>query len=306
MLAGRALTRPIAALQSASERVGSGDLGIRLPEHRADEFGAVFRAFNRMVERVRRTRRQLVRTSRRTQLIMDEAAVGMVALDPAGRVTLANPRAEEILGSEIVVGGEVPHDGPLAEELTPWLETFLGTSLDEADAEIQAGSRRVRVRVRRLGGTNSQRGVVLAMDDVTDELRAERVLAWGEMARQVAHEVKNPLTPIKLSVQHVRRAWEDKHSDFDDILRRNADAMLSEIERLDEIAQSFSRFGAPGEECVAHHRGLGRGRRRRGDGALRGTAGGCSLRAGCGGGTARCDGEQRRAEGGPREPDGEF
>ena len=88
------------------------------------------------------------------------------------------------------------------------------------------------------------------MDDVTDELRSERVLAWGEMARQVAHEVKNPLTPIKLSIQHVRRAWKDSHPDFEDILLNNADAMLMEIERLAGIAQSFSSFGAPGGPVV--------------------------------------------------------
>jgi nitrogen fixation/metabolism regulation signal transduction histidine kinase len=65
------------------------------------------------------------------------------------------------------------------------------------------------------------------------------------MARQVAHEVKNPLTPIKLSVQHIRRAWEDKHGDFEPILERNVGAILSEIDRLAEIASGFSRFGAP-------------------------------------------------------------
>jgi nitrogen fixation/metabolism regulation signal transduction histidine kinase len=89
------------------------------------------------------------------------------------------------------------------------------------------------------------------MDDVTDELRAERVLAWGEMARQIAHEVKNPLTPIKLSIQHLRRAYEDRHPHFEQILMRNADAMLSEIDRLAGIAQSFSRFGAPGGPAAA-------------------------------------------------------
>jgi nitrogen fixation/metabolism regulation signal transduction histidine kinase len=89
------------------------------------------------------------------------------------------------------------------------------------------------------------------MDDVTDELRAERVLAWGEMARQIAHEVKNPLTPIKLSIQHVRRAYEDRHPHFEQILEKNADAMLAEIDRLASIAQSFSRFGAPGGPAVA-------------------------------------------------------
>lgn len=248
MVAGRALTRPIRALQLASERVGSGDLGLRLPAHRTDEFGAVFRAFNRMVGRVRRARRQLLRTSRRTQLIMDEAAVGMVALDPGGRVTLVNPRAEELLGAEVFVGRRLPADGALGDALTAWIDEYLGGNADEASTDFQVGKRRVRIRARRLGSFGTRRGVVVALDDVTDELRAERVLAWGEMARQVAHEVKNPLTPIKLSIQHVRRAWDDEHPEFGDILTRNADAMLNEIDRLAEIAQSFSRFGAPGAQ----------------------------------------------------------
>jgi PAS domain S-box-containing protein len=250
MVAARALTRPIHALQVASESVGAGDLGMRLPAHRTDEFGAVFRAFNRMVGRVRRARRQLVRTSRRTQLIMDEAAVGMVALDPGGRVTLVNPRAEELLGAEVFVGRTLPDTGPLGEELAPWLSDYLAGNADEANFDFQGVERRVRVRARRLGSFGTRRGVVVALDDVTDELRAERVLAWGEMARQVAHEVKNPLTPIKLSIQHVRRAWDDGHPDFEGILIKNADAMLSEIDRLAGIAQSFSRFGAPGGEQV--------------------------------------------------------
>ena len=250
MMAGRALTRPIHALSVASESVGAGDLGLRLPSDRADEFGAVFRAFNRMVGRVRRARRQLVRTSRRTQLIMDEAAVGMVALDASGRVTLVNPRAEDLLGARVLVGRRLPAEGELGEALADWLGTFLGGSSDEATTDVQVGERRVRVRARRLGGTDAGRGAVVAMDDVTDELRAERVLAWGEMARQVAHEVKNPLTPIKLSIQHVRRAWEDRRPDFEEILVKNADAMLSEIDRLAGIAQSFSRFGAPGDQVI--------------------------------------------------------
>ena len=246
MVAGRALTRPILALQIASERVGSGDLSLRLPAHRSDEFGAVFRAFNRMVGGVRRARRQLLRTSRRTQLIMDESAVGMVALDPAGRVTLVNPRAEELLGVRVLVGKTLPEDGVLGDPFAVWLDDYLEGEADEANSDFQVLDRRVRVRARSLGRFGSRRGVVIALDDVTDELRAERVLAWGEMARQVAHEVKNPLTPIKLSIQHVRRAWEDGRSDFEEILVRNADAMLGEIDRLAEIAQSFSRFGAPG------------------------------------------------------------
>jgi signal transduction histidine kinase len=78
------------------------------------------------------------------------------------------------------------------------------------------------------------------------ELRTARVLAWGEMARQVAHEIKNPLTPIKLSVQHLRRAHADRHPNFDEILDSNVSQILAEIDRLSEIARAFSRYGAPG------------------------------------------------------------
>jgi two-component system nitrogen regulation sensor histidine kinase NtrY len=110
------------------------------------------------------------------------------------------------------------------------------------------------VRARRISKDGPLAGAVVSLEDVTDELRTERILAWGEMARQVAHEVKNPLTPIKLSVQHLRRAWDDRRPDFGDILTRNAEAMLGEIDRLAAIASSFSRFGAPravGEEPLA-------------------------------------------------------
>jgi signal transduction histidine kinase len=78
------------------------------------------------------------------------------------------------------------------------------------------------------------------------ELRTARVLAWGEMARQVAHEIKNPLTPIKLSVQHLRRAYRDQHPRFDEILDSNVSQILAEIDRLSDIARAFSRYGAPG------------------------------------------------------------
>jgi two-component system, NtrC family, nitrogen regulation sensor histidine kinase NtrY len=93
---------------------------------------------------------------------------------------------------------------------------------------------------------------VLTIDDVTELATAQRVLAWGEMARQVAHEIKNPLTPIRLGVQHLRRAWRDGRSDFGDILDTNVTRILAEIDHLDEIARAFSRYGsAPGERAPA-------------------------------------------------------
>ena len=244
---GRALTRPIQTLQVASERVGSGNMGVHLPENRTDEFGSVFGAFNRMVDRLAQTRRALVRSSRRTRAIVEEVATGVVALDGDGRVTLANPRAEALLGARLALNQPLPSgdDDPSASALREWVEGCLRDGLLEATTELSIQDRRVRVRARRISRSGASGGMVLAFEDVTDELRMERVLAWGEMAQQVAHEVKNPLTPIKLGVQHIRRAWRDGTEGYDEILDRNVEAILLEIERLASIASSFSRYAAP-------------------------------------------------------------
>jgi two-component system nitrogen regulation sensor histidine kinase NtrY len=249
LLVGRALTRPIQLLRIASERVGSGNLGVRLAGGRPDEFGSVFEAFNRMVGRLRRARRALVRTTRRTQAIVEESATGLIAFGPDAEVTLVNEPAEAFLGREVPVGVPLDERGDPADEVAAWVRMYFRDALRAAGSEFQLGSRRVRVRARRIDRRGTPRnmlsGAVMSVEDITDELRAERVLAWGEMARQVAHEVKNPLTPIKLSIQHIRRAWDDRRADFGDILSRNAGAILGEIDRLASIASSFSRLGTP-------------------------------------------------------------
>ncbi len=248
LLVGRSLTRPIQSLRVASERVGSGNLSVQLPGTKLDEFDAVFEAFNRMVQRLSATRDALVRTTRRTEAIVEEAATGVVAVDPDGRVALINPRAELLLGVDVPLSGPLPTegDGPAAEFRT-WVERFFRDGLPEGGTEFQFGERRIRVRGRRVSRNEPFGGAVFSLEDVTDELRAERVLAWGEMAQQVAHEVKNPLTPMKLGVQHIQRAWNDRAPNFDEVIERNVEAVLKEIDRLAEIAGSFSRFSAPAE-----------------------------------------------------------
>jgi nitrogen fixation/metabolism regulation signal transduction histidine kinase len=89
----------------------------------------------------------------------------------------------------------------------------------------------------------------VALDDTTDLAHAVRVLAWGELARQIAHEIKNPLTPIRLGVQHLERSFRDRRGDFSAVLERTARQILAEIERLDAIARAFARFGAPPAEA---------------------------------------------------------
>ncbi len=252
LLVGRALAQPIRTLQLASERVGGGDLSHQLPSTRADEFGSVFRAFNRMVQRLSSTREALIRTTRRTEAIVEEAATGVLAVGPLGSVVLINPRAEALLGVEAPIGEQLPRTGVgVAREFAEWTARFFQDGSLEGSMEFQLGERRIRARGRRVSKSEPFGGGVFSLEDVTDELRTERVLAWGEMAQQVAHEVKNPLTPIKLSVQHVQRAWEDGAPNFGQVLDRNFEVVLKEIDRLAAIAGSFSRLSAPAEAAEA-------------------------------------------------------
>ncbi|CAN5813595.1 hypothetical protein BH23GEM6_BH23GEM6_17930 [soil metagenome] len=245
LLVGRALTRPLDELGRAVSTVGAGNLRVRLPTDRRDEFGSVYSAFNRMVRGIRRARTALVRETRRTETIVAEAATGVLALDARGYVELVNPRAAEILGSDLRTGAAIPREGALLSAFADSVADFWTSRSVEASQELGVEGRILRIRLRRLSGPEGDRGAVAAIEDVTSEIRTARVLAWGEMARQVAHEIKNPLTPIKLSVQHVRRAYVDGRADFAAILDRNVEAILHEIDRLGEISRAFARFGTP-------------------------------------------------------------
>ncbi len=247
LIVGRALVRPLDELSHAATTVGAGDLGTRLPPTRGDEFGNVYESFNRMVGRLDRTRAALVQETRRTETIVAEAATGVLALDAEGRVELINPRAAEILDGTVDTGDLALAAGGRSSALSLAIAGLMNSPAQDAVTEVEFEGRTVRMRLRRLSGDGAGGGggAVIALEDVTAEMRTARVIAWGEMARQVAHEIKNPLTPIKLSVQHLRRAFEDQRPDFDRILQRNVDSILREIDRLSEISRAFARFGTP-------------------------------------------------------------
>ncbi len=176
--------------------------------------------------------------------MLQNVATGVIAVDKHLVVGMANSRAEQIVGERLEPGVRLDASPAAWQPLWASVRAFLEPDEDRAEVaspqEFDVGDRRIRMQIARLKG-----GAVVALDDTTELATAERVLAWGEMARQVAHEVKNPLTPIKLSVQHIRRAWADRRQEFAPVLDRNVETILKEIDRLTEIAQSFSRFGAP-------------------------------------------------------------
>ena len=234
-IAARQLARPIGALREAARAVARGEREVPLPDHAASEFHPVFASFRAMAHDLGESRAALEEAKRRTDAVLRTVASGVVAVDESGRVILANPRAEALLGG-VPPAGEPLRRSP-ATEVVSRVESFLKGGLDEDGFELDSGGRTLRGQLTRL----ARGGAVLTLDDVTELARAQRVLAWGEMARQVAHEIKNPLTPIRLGVQHLRRSV--GRADFDVVLDQNVTRILHEIDRLDEIARAFSRYG---------------------------------------------------------------
>ncbi|HSA54891.1 MAG TPA: ATP-binding protein [Gemmatimonadaceae bacterium] len=244
-IAARELERPVGALRRAALRVARGEPAPELPAPPAAEFVPVFSAFERMDADLRSSRAALEQAQRRTEAVLRNVASGVIATDAEGRVTIANPGAEGVLGRPVRAGATLAELGaPILHERTV---AFLAAgAADEEPFDLLLGNRQFRASLTRLGRGGG--GAVLTVDDVTDLARAQRVLAWGEMARQVAHEIKNPLTPIRLGVQHLRRARGDARVDFDRVFEQNVSRILEEIDRLDEIARSFSRYGTAPQE----------------------------------------------------------
>ncbi len=235
----RQLSEPIRALRA---RVLAVARGVPSPEPSGPppiEFVPVFRAFGRMTVDLAESRAELETAQRRLEATLRNVASGVLALDGEGRVTLANPRAEAMLGASIPPG--TPADVVLGATLAAWVATRRAEASDERATEVDRDGRRWQVRATRFGTTG--RRLVLTIDDVTEVVRAERVLAWGEMARQVAHEIKNPLTPMRLGMQHLQRAHRDGRGDFGRLLEENTARILAEIDRLDDLARTFSRYG---------------------------------------------------------------
>lgn len=243
-LASRALSRPVADLGRSAEAIGQGappPVVARPPV----EFEQVFHAFDRMAADIRASQAALEDARRRTAQVLANVATGVVALGRRGEVLLANPRAEQLLAADLPPGAAFEGAvGPAWDPLMSVIATFLASGAGDHRAEVEVDGHSFRVQLARLGETLG--GAVLALDDVTEVTQAARVLAWGEMARQVAHEIKNPLTPIRLGVQHLQRVSQDRPEQLDTVLEPTASRILAEIDRLDTIARAFSRFGLPG------------------------------------------------------------
>jgi nitrogen fixation/metabolism regulation signal transduction histidine kinase len=243
-LAARSLARPVGALRDAAAAVGRGDAPPALAGAVPEEFASVADAFGRMARDVRSSRSAVEAAQQRLAAVLRNVATGVVGLSRTLAVSVANPRAEQLLGAALPSETRV-REVTAADwgAVWDWIDALLQAGTELAAREFTIVGRRVRVQVSTLGAEAG--GCVVAVDDVTELAHAVRVIAWGELARQVAHEIKNPLTPLRLGIQHLQRAYRGPSADFEGVLQRTGAQILGEIDRLDAVARAFARFGTP-------------------------------------------------------------
>ncbi|HET6521502.1 MAG TPA: PAS domain-containing sensor histidine kinase [Geminicoccaceae bacterium] len=259
------LATPISRLIAAADRVRAGDLTARVPEGAdRDEVASLSRAFNRMTNQLGSQRQELVEANRQldlrrrfTEAVFAGVSAGIIGLDAEGRITLINRAAAGFLGADPgdltgrPVGAVMPEAAGLLTEVgaRPGEET-VQRQLDVVRDE------RTRTLLMRAsaqtggadGATTTTTGYVLTFDDISELLAAQRKAAWAEIARRIAHEVKNPLTPIRLSAERLRRKYL-KQIETDpeafvactDMIERQVDS----IQRLIDEFSAFARMPAP-------------------------------------------------------------
>lgn len=245
-LAGKIFT-PIAALQGGTRKIIEGELEFKLAPGAPDEIGELVESFNTMTAALREARRDLLERQRYLAAVLDNIATGVMATDRDGRIITINPSGERILGvSGAGVVGKRP-DEVFGEGLEPLRELFSGEGQEVREAELALHSgeaaRTLKAVVASLVEGGERLGTVVVFDDLTELIRSKKLAAWVEMARQIAHEVKNPLTPIKLSAQLMKRAYEAGSEDFGGIFKSGVDTVIQQTEILRRIATEFSSFG---------------------------------------------------------------
>ena len=247
------LSRPIGRLTGAAQKVGEGALNTRVVEEEGnDEISQLSKYFNQMTQQLEKQRETLLENTEQIELrrrmfdsVLSSVTSGVLGLDAEGKVSFVNKSAERLLGGHEILENShlsvaVPEFFPLFERLTQ----TKNESLQEELKTVQAGRlENLLVRVGRRRNEKGQlEGYVIAFDDVTDLVSAQRSAAWGDVARRIAHEIKNPLTPIQLSAERIRRKFAPKLSEESDDLERMTDVIVRQTNDLRHIIDEFSKF----------------------------------------------------------------
>ncbi len=246
------LSRPVGRLMGAAQRVGGGDLEVQVTEEDGDdEITMLGRLFNQMTRQLKGQREALIEGHGRTETqrrlfdsVLSSVTAGVIGLDSDGRFDFVNPAAQRLLGLPVEHGqadiaDAVPEFAPLFERLR---SGGGGAVQDEVRLTRRGKLESLLVRMSTRRSDEGQlEGYVLAFDDVTELVSAQRMAAWGDVARRIAHEIKNPLTPIQLSAERIKRRFRSEVSSPED-LEQYTDVIVRQTGDLRRIVDEFSKF----------------------------------------------------------------
>lgn len=253
--AGR-ITGPIGRLASAAHTVRDGDLTVRVPvSGPKDEVYALSQSFNAMTEQLSEQRNALIRAReeeedrrRFVETLLAEVSAGVIRMGADMSVTLANRSAGDLL----VVDEIRPGDS--LESVAPEFERFVRDTLErnspvDASIEISRGGETRHIRLKT--APDPAGGCVLTFDDTTRLINAQRQMAWRDVARRIAHEIRNPLTPIMLSTERLRRRYADKIDDHDGVFEKCIETILRQVGDIGRMVEEFSSFARMPKPSVA-------------------------------------------------------
>ncbi|MEP5731861.1 MAG: PAS domain-containing sensor histidine kinase [Sulfitobacter sp.] len=247
------LSGPVGRLTGAAQQVGAGNLNIQVREEDGDdEIAMLGRYFNQMTKQLQGQRetlldntRQIERRRRLFDSVLSSVTSGVVGLDPEGRVTFVNRSAMRLLDwsedqQSVALAVAIPEFGPLFETISSGPGEV---AQDEIKVSRQGAMENLLVRMATRRSEDWRlEGFVVAFDDVTDLVSAQRMAAWGDVARRIAHEIKNPLTPIQLSAERIRRKFAPKLGDESDALEQMTGVIIRQTGDLRRIVDEFSKF----------------------------------------------------------------
>jgi two-component system nitrogen regulation sensor histidine kinase NtrY len=258
----RRIFEPLRGLLEGTRRIAAGDLSVKLPLRRTDEIGIVVSAFNEMTDQLSESQRTLEERRSYLETILANIGTGVISTDAHDRIRTVNRAAERILGIEAsnTIGRRAEElvESALAPEVFSLLrggrdrhEPFVSSEI-EVPREGRKGT--VRYMMTQLFHDERYLGTVFVFEDLTELIKTQKLAAWVEMARQIAHEIKNPLTPIRISTQFMQRAYEQKPEQFDKVFRESTDTIIHQVDVLKRIASEFSSFGRMQQLNVGSHK----------------------------------------------------
>ncbi|HLE42252.1 MAG TPA: HAMP domain-containing protein, partial [Nitrospirota bacterium] len=242
------ITVPIRKLAEGTVAVAAGNLDYRIDEKSGDEVGMLVDSFNKMTGDLKNSREQLEQEVVYKETILSNIDTGVVSMDRMGRITTVNPAAARILGIHAQdVLGKMYDDAFSFIVLDPIRNLFrrLGQARGRAEEVLPLAVRgrtlTLRMRVSTLRDSGGMMSVI-TFDDLTALLRAQKAETWQDVARKIAHEVKNPLTPIKLSAERLRKKFAEGAKDFDTVFDECSGTIVREVDGLKRLLDEFSEF----------------------------------------------------------------